>query len=53
MATFEVYVYGKIVETFEAERVISRNDEYVFNDRNSAPVGRIVKIPGMSVKKVS
>jgi hypothetical protein len=53
MATFEVYVHGKIVEAFEAERVISKNDEYVFNDRNSVAVGRIVKTPGMSVKKVS
>jgi hypothetical protein len=52
MATFEVHLHGKVVQTFEAERVISKNDEYVFNDRNSAAVGRIVKIPGMSVKKV-
>jgi len=45
-------VRGKVVESFEAERAISKDDEYVFNDRNSVAVGRIVKIPGMSVKKV-
>jgi hypothetical protein len=53
MATFEVYLNGKVVQKFEAERVVSKNDEYVFNDRNSAAVGRIVKIPGMSVKRVA
>jgi hypothetical protein len=52
MAQFEVYEGRKVVQTFEAERVISKGDEYVFNDRNSVAVGRIVKTPGMSVKKV-
>jgi hypothetical protein len=52
MAIFEVDVDGKVVQKFEAERVISKNDEFVFNDRNSVAVGRIVKVPGMSVKKV-
>ena len=52
MAKFEVYSHEKVVETFDAERVISKNDEYVFKDRNAETVGSIVKAPGMSVKKV-
>jgi len=52
MARFEVYVRGEVVETFEAVRFISKNDEYVFKDRNAETVGSIVRIPEMSVKKV-
>lgn len=53
MAKFEVYVHGEVVETFEAERFVSKNDEYVFKDKNAETVGSITKVPGMSVKRVS
>ena len=53
MATFDVFEAGKVVQTFEAEEFWSKNDEYVFVDRNKDSVGSIVKTPGMSVKKVA
>ena len=52
MAKFEVSVNGKVVETYDAERYLTRNGEYVFKDKNARTVGSIVWIKGMSVKEV-
>jgi hypothetical protein len=52
VAKFDVFVNGKIVESFEAEDYFSREDEYIFTDSDNQTVGSIVKTPGMSVKKV-
>jgi hypothetical protein len=52
MAIFEVYLNGKVIEKFDAERYFSKNDDYVFTDRNAKTVGSIVKKEEMSVKEV-
>ncbi|MGD0737658.1 MAG: hypothetical protein ABR976_21200 [Terracidiphilus sp.] len=56
MAKFEVYVISEasteriIVEEFYAERYLTKDNEFVFKDRNARTVGSIVRTPGMSVK---
>lgn len=52
MATFDVIVNGKVVQTFEAEDFWSKDTEFYFADANNKTVGSIVKTPGMSLKKV-
>ena len=52
MAKFDVFVHGKIVDTFEAEDFMSKENEFIFFGPDNEPVGSIVVSPGMSVKKV-
>jgi hypothetical protein len=52
MAIFDVFVNGKVVDTFEAEDFMSKENEFIFFGRDNETVGSIVKSPGMSVKKV-
>jgi hypothetical protein len=53
MSKYDVFVNGKVVDTFEAEDFMSKEDEFIFFGRDSETVGSIVKTPGMSVKKVA
>jgi hypothetical protein len=52
MATYDVIVNGKVVQSFEAEDFWSKDDHYLFADRENNSVGSVVKVPGMAVKKV-
>jgi hypothetical protein len=53
MAIYEVSMNGKVVETFEAEDYFSAEKEFHFTDDDNSTVGSIVKMPGMTVKKVT
>jgi hypothetical protein len=56
MAIFDVSVKSEvstervIVEEFDAERYLTKDDEFVFKDKNARTVGSMVRTPGMSVK---
>jgi hypothetical protein len=53
MAKFDVFVNGRVVDTFEAEDFMSKEDEFIFFGQDNETVGSVVKSPGMSVKKVA
>jgi hypothetical protein len=53
MAIYEVSMNGKVVETFEAEAYFSAEKEFHFTAADNSTVGSIVKMPGMTVKKVT